>query len=77
MALFVFLPAATGTRIIAAKLRLGVPEWLLRLTGVVVTTVRPVHMRFGCFGLGFHHTGYSWDNSELVSWLAVVCRRQS
>ena len=67
MALFVFLAAAARTGIISATLRFGVPERLLRLTALIVTTVRAVHMRFGCFGLGFHHTGYSWVNSGLVN----------
>ena len=66
MAFFVFFAAAARTGIIAARLRFGVPEWLLRLTGLVVTTIRTVHMRFGCFRLGFHHAVYSWENSELA-----------
>lgn len=66
MALFVFPAAPTRTGIIAAKLGYGVPERFLSLAAIIVTTVGAVHMRFGCFGLGFHHTGYSWVNSGLV-----------
>ena len=66
MALFVFFAAATRTGIVTARLRFGVPEWLLRLMGLVVTTIRSVHMRFRRFGLGFYHTAYSWRISELV-----------
>jgi hypothetical protein len=66
MALFEFFAAATRTGIVTATLRFGVPERLLRLTAVIVATVRAVHMRFGRFGLGFRHTSYSWVNFGLV-----------
>lgn len=66
MAFFILLTAATETGVVSATLRFGVPERLLRLTAVIVTTIRAVHVRFGRFGLGFHHTACSWVNSGLV-----------
>ena len=59
MAFFILLTAATETGVVSATLRFGVPERLLRLTAVIVTTIRAVHVRFGRFGFGFWHNGNS------------------